>query len=79
MHITVQNVVCTVFLGVIVVAIWNSPAREAPTGGKSEKNTHWKDPGKENRGYPLEPLGLLPLFNSFALDATEIDVQLIWL
>ena len=34
MHITVQNVVWTVFLGVVVVAIWNSLAWEARTRGK---------------------------------------------
>ena len=44
MQITVQNVVWTVFLGVVVVAIWNSLAWEAPTLGKREKSTHWDDP-----------------------------------
>ena len=41
--------------------------------GKSEKNTHWKDFRGGNPGYTFEPLGLLPLFNSFALDVAEIS------
>ena len=55
---TGANVVRTVFLDVVVVAIWNSLPWEAPTeggkskktpigkahGGKSEQSIHWKDP-----------------------------------
>ena len=49
------------------------PSLGSPHGGKSGKSTHWKDPRGGNRGYTLKPLGLLPLFNSFALDAAEMS------
>ena len=41
MQITVQNVVWTVFLGVVVVAIWNSLAWEAPRHGKDGPGCGW--------------------------------------
>ena len=52
MQLTVRNVVWTVFLGVVVVANWNSLAWEAPTQGKREKSIHWEDPKGDggNRG-----------------------------
>ena len=49
--ITVRDAVWTVFLGVVVVAIWNSLAWEAPTGETSEKSTPWKDP-REGKPWP---------------------------
>ena len=70
MQITVQNVVWTVFLGVVVVAVWNSLAWEAPTRGKKEKSTHWDDPkGGGNRG-PGRP-GL-----RMAAKLFEIEIQI---
>ena len=49
------------------------PSLGSPHGGEKWKKHPLEGSQGGNRGYTLEPLGLLPLFKSFAFDAAEMS------